>query len=121
MRKFYKRFRSRIPRKLKKAAKYGINHCIKERYTKEDYKFSLQEIHFWTILGRRTKWKVKAAYKCATEYKRMLTEEQLSWLTRQNEGEILAELKEKQKYFQGKIPDIPPYNPVKFHNLFFKL
>lgn len=102
-RRFFKRYCvPRIPRKLKKAVKYGVTH-------------SVQEIHSWSIQGRSTKWKVKATYKCAAEYKRIINEEMLSWMNRrQDEEDILAELKKKEEYFRGKITDIP-YNPSKFH------
>ena len=113
--KLYKKFRERIPRKLKKAAKYGMTHSVLHCATNTDGTYSVQEIHSWSIQGRITKWKVKATYKCAAEYKRMNNEEMLSWMNRrQDEEDILAELKKKEEYFRGKIPDIL-YNPSKFH------
>lgn len=116
--KLYKKFKVRIPRKLKKAAKYGITHNVQHRTTNTDGRYNVLEVHSWTIQGRSTKWKVKATYKCAAEYKRMLNEEMLSWLNRrQDEEEILAELKKKVEYFRVKVPDIP-YNPSKFHFCF---
>lgn len=112
-RRFFRGFKARIPRKLKKAAKYGITHSVQHRATNTDGRYNVQEIHSWSIQGRSTKWKVKATYQCAAEYKRMLNEEMLSWLNRrQDEEDILAELKKKEEYFRGKIPDIP-YKSVK--------
>lgn len=108
-RRFFKRYCvPRIPRKLKKAAKYGVTHSVQHCATNTDGTYSVQEKHSWSIQGRSTKWKVKATYKCAAEYKRMINEEMLSWMNRrQDEEDILAELKKKEEYFRGKIPDIP--------------
>ena len=113
--KLYKKYKQRIPRKLKKAAKCGITHSVQQHTTNTDGRYNVREVHSWSIQGRSTKWKVKATYKCAAEHKRMLNERMSSWLTRRkDEEEMLAELKEKEQYFRGKIPDIP-YNPSKFH------
>lgn len=113
--KLHKKFRERIPRKLKKAAKYGITHNVQQCTTNTDGRYNVQEVHSWFIQGRSTKWKVKATYKCAAEYKRMFNRKMQSWLNRrQDEEEILAELKKKEEYFRGKIPDIQ-YNPSKFY------
>lgn len=79
-RKFHKKFRQRIPRKLKKAAKYGV-----ERYTKPIFSnsnnaaqypiaFYCREETTFKIKGRRTKWKIKALAKCIIEYNLRLLE-----------------------------------------------
>lgn len=119
--KLHEKFRNRIPRKLKKAAKNGINHCVKSRFTNSDGKYNVQEIHFWTITGRRTKWKLRAIYKCVAEYKRMAKEQTESWLIhKKDEEEVLAFLQEKEKYLQQcKISEIP-CSPPKFHIEFTK-
>ena len=119
--KLCKKFKVRIPRKLKKAAKYGITHTVHHRSTNTDSGYNVKEVHSWTIQGRRTKWKVKAVYKCAAEYKRYLNKEMLLLLNRgKDEEAMLAELKEKKAYFLGKSQDIQ-YNPLKFHDMFVKL
>ena len=111
----YKMYKQRIPRKLKKAAKYGIIHSINQRTINADGIYKMTEVPSWSIQGRSTKWKVKATYKCAAEHKRMLNERMSSWLTRRkDEEEMLAELKEKEQYFRGKIPDIPYTVKVSF-------
>ena len=74
-RTFYRRYRKRIPRKLKKAAKYGIEHHPRiEKTENGGFKCSMLETHYWIIKGRRTKWKIKARYACKKEYEHLLKE-----------------------------------------------
>lgn len=65
-RRFFRGFKVRIPRKLKKAAKFGIERRVypnKIRIYIRDYKSVYEENVEYVILGRRTKWKVKACFK----------------------------------------------------------
>ena len=71
-RRFFK-FGCRIPRKLKKAARYGIERRIypttEEKDTDVGHAYVYTENVKLVILGRRTKWKVKACFKIIKEYK----------------------------------------------------
>lgn len=75
-RRFFRFFKTRIPRKLKKAARYGIERRIypttEEKETAFGHSFIYNERVEYVILGRRTKWKVKACFKLIKEYKRQL-------------------------------------------------
>lgn len=75
-RRFFGRFKARIPRKLKKAAKFGIERRVypktEEKNTTVSHAYIYTENVKYVILGRRTKWKVKACFKLIKEYKRQL-------------------------------------------------
>lgn len=74
-RRFFGRFKARIPRKLKKAAKYGVKRNVYPAQTRiyvRDDKFVYQENVEYVIVGRRTKWKVMARFAAIKEYKRYL-------------------------------------------------
>lgn len=81
-RTFYRRYRKRLPRKLKKAVKYGVEHYTYqsqfppriEKTENGGFKFSFREIHYWTTKASRTKWKIKAQYACKKEYGYLLKE-----------------------------------------------
>lgn len=73
----FRSFWVRVPRKLKKAAKYGVKKhlhpaimlkCIVHRIPISVY----DEKAEFLIIGRRTKWKLKACFKLIKEYKRQL-------------------------------------------------
>lgn len=106
-RRFFRYFKARIPRKLKKAAKYGVTHSVQHRATNTDGTYSVQEIHSWSIQGRSTKWKVKATYKCAAEYKRMINEEMLSWMNRRQDEIYLQNSKRRKSISEGKSQTYP--------------
>lgn len=75
-RRFFRGFKVRIPRKLKKAAKFGIERRVyqkaEEKKKAVDHAYIYTENVKYVILGRRTKWKVKACFKLIKEYKRQL-------------------------------------------------
>lgn len=76
-RRFFRSFKARIPRKLKKAAKYGVEKRvypteIKKSVVPSDMIFKYDEKVEYLIIGRRTKWKVKACFKLIKEHKRQL-------------------------------------------------
>jgi len=74
-RRFFRGFKVRIPRKLKKAAKYGVERYVnptKVRIYIRDYKFVYEESVEYVIVGRRTKWKARARLAAIKEYKRHL-------------------------------------------------
>lgn len=75
-RRFFSSFKARIPRKLKKAAKFGIERRVypktEEKNTAVGHTYIYTENFEYVILGRRTKWKVKACFKLIKEYKRQL-------------------------------------------------
>lgn len=77
-RRFFRSFKARIPRKLKKAAKFGIERRVsqktEEKNTAVDHAYIYTENVKYVILGRRTKWKVKACFKLIKEHKRILVE-----------------------------------------------
>ena len=59
-RRFFRGFKIRIPRKLKKAAKYGVERHVnptKIRIYMRDYKFVYEENVEYVIVGRRTNGK----------------------------------------------------------------
>lgn len=72
-RRFFRFYKDRIPRKLKKAARYGIERRIyqttEEKDTDVGHAYVYTENVKLVILGRRTKWKVKACFKLIKEYK----------------------------------------------------
>ena len=69
-------FKARIPRKLKKAARYGIERRIypttEEKETAFGHSFIYNERVEYVIVGRRTKWKARARLAAIKEYKRHL-------------------------------------------------
>lgn len=75
-RRFFRFFKARIPRKLKKAAKYGIERRIYPTTEEQETSFGHAFIHNerveCVIVGKRTKWKAKARLVCIKEYKRQL-------------------------------------------------
>ena len=78
-RRFFRSFKARIPRKLKKAAKYGVEKRvypteIKKSVVPSDMIFKYDEKVEYLIIGRRTKWKLKARYEIIKEHKRILVE-----------------------------------------------
>lgn len=74
-RRFFRGFKVRIPRKLKKAAKYGVKRYVypnKTRIYVRDNKYVYEESVEYVTVGRRTKWKVKACFKIIKVYKKQL-------------------------------------------------
>lgn len=75
-RRFFSSFKARIPRKLKKAARYGIERRIypttEEKETAFGHTLHYTEKVAFVIVGKRTKWKVKAYFACVKEHKRQL-------------------------------------------------
>lgn len=75
-RRFFGRFKVRIPRKLKKAARYGVERRIypttEEKETAFGHTLHYTEKVAYVIIGKRTKWKVKACFACVKEYKQQL-------------------------------------------------
>lgn len=75
-RRFFRFFKARIPRKLKKAARYGIERRIypttQETETAYGHAFIHNERVEFAIVGKRTKWKLKARLACIKELKRQL-------------------------------------------------
>ena len=73
-RRFFSSFKARIPRKLKKAAKYGIERRVYpttgEKETAFGHEFFYEEMVEYVIVGKRTKWKAKARLACIKVYKR---------------------------------------------------
>lgn len=71
MRKRFYRFKVRIPRKLKKAAKYGIERRVypttEEKETSFGHAFIHNEMVEFVVVGKRTKWKAKARLACEKE------------------------------------------------------
>ena len=74
-RRFFK-FGCRIPRKLKKAARYGIERRVypttQETETAYGHVYFHDERIEFAIIGRQTKWKVKARLARIKELKRQL-------------------------------------------------
>ena len=75
-RRFFRNFKARIPRKLKKAARYGIERRVypttQETETAYGHVYFHDERIEFAIIGRQTKWKVKARLACIKELKRQL-------------------------------------------------
>ena len=75
-RRFFGNFKARIPRKLKKAARYGIERRVypktEEKDTAVGHAYIYTENVKFVILGKRTKWKQKARFKIIKEYKKQL-------------------------------------------------
>lgn len=75
-RRFFKFFKARIPRKLKKALRHGIERRIfpstEEMETAFGHAFIHNERVEYVIVGKRTKWKAKARLACIKELKRQL-------------------------------------------------
>ena len=69
-------FKARIPRKLKKAARYGIERRIYPTTEEQETSFGHAFIHNerveFAIVGKPTKWKTKARLACIKELKRQL-------------------------------------------------
>lgn len=70
-RRFFRGFKVRIPRKLKKAAKYGVERRVYQADENETFPITLvlnyRERVKFVIVGRRTKWKLKARLACEKE------------------------------------------------------
>ena len=59
-RRFFRSFKIRIPRKLKKAAKYGVKIMYHRWYSRDyDYPDGYQGEKQYVVIGRHTKWKGK--------------------------------------------------------------
>lgn len=75
-RRFFRGFKVRIPRKLKKAARYGIERRVypttEEKETAFGHAFIYNERVEFVIVGKPTKWKAKARLVSIKEYKRQL-------------------------------------------------
>ena len=75
-RRFFRNFKARIPRKLKKAARYGIEIRIypttEEKETAFGHSFIYNERAEYVIVGRHTKWKSRARFAVIKENKRRL-------------------------------------------------
>lgn len=75
--RFFRRFKVRIPRKLKKAARYGIERRVYPADENEIspitlvLKHNMEKVVF-VIVGKRTKWKQKARLACMKEERRRL-------------------------------------------------
>lgn len=74
--RFFRRFKVRIPRKLKKAAKYGVERRVYPADENEISPITLVLKHtekvVFVIIGKRTKWKQKACLACMREERRRL-------------------------------------------------
>lgn len=74
--RFFRRFKVRIPRKLKKAAGYGVERRIypttEEKVTAFGHAFIYNERVEFVIVGKPTKWKAKARLALIKEYNRQL-------------------------------------------------
>ena len=69
-RRFFKLFGCRIPRKLKKAAKYGVERRVYQdgnEISPITLVLNYRERVKFVVVGRRTKWKLKACSACAKE------------------------------------------------------
>lgn len=62
------RLKNRIPRKLKKAAKYGVDQ-YENKISPITLVLNYRERVKFVVVGRRTKWKLKACSACAKEEK----------------------------------------------------
>lgn len=74
-RRFFRGFKVRIPRKLKKSVKYGVKRYVypnKIRIYIRDNKFVYEENVEYVIVGRHTKWKARARFAVIKEDKRRL-------------------------------------------------
>lgn len=75
--RFFRRFKVRIPRKLKKAARYGIERRVYPADENEIspitlvLKHNMEKVVF-VIVGKCTKWKQKARLACMKEERRRL-------------------------------------------------
>lgn len=74
--RFFRYFNTRIPRKLKKAARYGVERRVypttEEKETAFGHAFIHNERVEFVIVGKPTKWKAKARLALIKEYKRQL-------------------------------------------------
>ena len=69
-RRFFGRFKARIPRKLKKAAKYGVERRIyqdENEISPITLVLKYRERVKFVVVGKRTKWKLKARLACEKE------------------------------------------------------
>lgn len=76
-RRFFRFSKARIPRKLKKAAKYGVERYVnptKVRIYIRDYKFVYEESVEYVIVGRRTKWKARVRLAAIKDYENHLAD-----------------------------------------------
>lgn len=75
--RFFRRFKVRIPRKLKKAARHGIERRVYPADENEIspitlvLNYNIGKVVF-VIVGKRTKWKQKARLACMREERRRL-------------------------------------------------
>lgn len=93
-RRFFRYFKVRIPRKLKKAAKYGVKKHIYPTTEKTETAFGHvfiynEKIEF-VIVGKRTKWKAKMCQELMKEYKENFV---TMFLQRQSDRIITPEFK----------------------------
>lgn len=66
-RRFFKLFGWRIPRKLKKAAKYGVERRVyqdENEISPITLVLKYRERVKFVVVGKRTKWKLKARLAC---------------------------------------------------------
>lgn len=74
-RRFFRNFKARIPLKLKKAARYGIERRVYQdgnEISPITLVLSYRERVKFVVVGRRTKWKLKACSACAKEERQMI-------------------------------------------------
>lgn len=76
IKRFFESFKARLPRKLKKAAKYGIERRVYPADESEISPITLVLKHMekvvFVIVGKCTKWKQKACLACMREERRRL-------------------------------------------------
>lgn len=68
--RFFKLFGWRIPRKLKKAAKYGVERRVyqdENEISPITLVLKYRERVKFVVVGKRTKWKLKARLACEKE------------------------------------------------------
>lgn len=73
--RFFKLFGWRIPRKLKKAAKYGVERRVyqdENEISPITLVLNYRERVKFVVVGKRTKWKQKACLACMREERRSL-------------------------------------------------
>lgn len=74
-RRFFRNFKARIPRKLKKAARYGIERRVcqdENEISPITLVLNYRERVKFVVVGRRTKWKLKACLACEKEERQMI-------------------------------------------------
>lgn len=74
--RFFSSFKARIPRKLKKAAKFGIERRVYPKTEEKNTAVGHALIHYerveFVVVGKPTKWKAKARLALIKEYNRQL-------------------------------------------------